>query len=286
MDKFINQADLAAIEYSGIAGCTSDCLTAIVRLLHFGDKIHHAKLLSSPGGTHTSHGFVLTINEGDQIGIKSGFTSGYCGEGPRGLADALQLLITHQIEIDEYIVDESFIERLNYSCLTSDDLKVLDNMRPKRPRQYFDYIIENRDELNSIFPASMPFHLIDERIMDLALSFSTNADAAIITAYRRLEGIIQARTGVFDKNSLKLLSSVFHGEERLLHWEDKDVGEHIGKANIFVGVFGAYRNPRAHKEIRADRAKNLREFLLVNELFLLERAAVIRPSTIKGVGVN
>jgi hypothetical protein len=284
----LNQERLAAIEYHGTAGTTSTCLAAIIRLLHAGDNIIHAKLVSCSHKHGRDHGFILTVNHGEQIAIKSGFTSGYSGEGPRGLAMALWILDEHKVEIDEYEVRKVFIERLDQSCLLRSDLERLEKATPLRPERWYDYImkhsgfrsIEDLDDkikLNAKFPVAIPFHIIDGRIMDLALSFSQDADNAILSAFRRLEDLIKDRTKAVDKSGARLFSAVFQGEHSLLHWNDRDPGEHAAKAKMFDAIFGAYRNPRAHGECRSGPGKKLREFLLVNELFLLEQSAIERP---------
>jgi hypothetical protein len=45
---------------------------------------------------------------------------------------------------------------------------------------------------------------------------------------------------------------------------------------MFIGAFLTFRNPRSHREIEVDDRVTLREFLIVNELFLLESEAVER----------
>uniref|UniRef100_UPI0040485D1B hypothetical protein n=1 Tax=Rheinheimera sp. TaxID=1869214 RepID=UPI0040485D1B len=91
--------DFAGIEYYGTAGITARCLRALSMAIQAGDKIEKAYLLSdfdtkSGCGTHC---FLLFTEFGDPIAIKSGFASGYGGEGPRGLSSALQILIRHNM---------------------------------------------------------------------------------------------------------------------------------------------------------------------------------------------
>ncbi|EJO34973.1 hypothetical protein ACINWCA157_0208 [Acinetobacter radioresistens WC-A-157] len=47
--------------------------------------------------------------------IRAGFTSGYLGEGPKGLAKALSLLEKHRIETEEILVSKKLLNRLNSS---------------------------------------------------------------------------------------------------------------------------------------------------------------------------
>ncbi len=282
-NKPLNQGDLAGIQYLGIAGVTAQCLEGITRLIHFGDSIHHARLVTSE---ENHHGFILTINHDEQIAIKSGFASGYTGTGAHGLSTAIQMLLQHNVEIDEYNVSSEFMERLNRSCLLRSDLEQLEEQRAVKPDRYTDYIIGvdfaakrhlyDNTLLRSTFPAAIPFHIIDDRIMDLALDFPDNPDFCIISAFRRLEDIIRERTDLKDESGETLFARAFHGPESILCWEGHK-NEQKSKANMFVGIFGTYRNPRAHREQNAKDGEYLREFLLLNELFLIERDATKRP---------
>lgn len=280
--KTLNQDDLAGIQYLGLAGVTAQCLDGITRLIHFGDIIHRARLVTSQ---ENHHGFILTVNHDEWIAIKSGFASGYIGTGAHGLSAAIQMLIRHNIEIDEYDVSNEFMGRLNRSCLLRSDLEQLEEQRAVKPDRYTDYILGvdfaarrnlyDNDVLRSEFPAAIPFHIIDDRIMDLALDFPNNPDFCIISAFRRLEDTIRERTDLKDESGETLFARAFHGPESILCWEGHK-NEQKSKANMFVGIFGTYRNPRAHKEHKEEKGEYLREFLLLNELFLLEKGATQR----------
>jgi hypothetical protein len=55
-------------------------------------------------------------------------------------------------------------------------------------------------------------------------------------------------------------------------------GEKSGRAMLFSGTYMAYRNRRAHREIKDSHfAAQLSEFLLVNHLFRLETESVEAP---------
>ena len=57
-----------------------------------------------------------------------------------------------------------------------------------------------------------------------------------------------------------------------------DKSERVGRANLFAAIYMAYRNPRAHQE--NPKAELLEEFLLLNHLYRLERAAVKADSEV------
>ena len=277
--------DLAGIQYMGHPGTTSSCVAAIAKLVHFGDTINYAKLISYKDDTGGYHCFLLNINHDDLVAIKSGFTSGYLGEGPRGLSVSLQLLERHGVEIDEFVVNKSFIERIDASCLLSRDLEELNELKPVRPARWYNYIHEkneltlysNRD-LKDIMPLTVPYGLIDFRLMDLALKFEDEYDNVIGQSYRRLEDIVRKRTDLLVESGSRLMAKAFQGEKSILHWNDIDGGEHNGKGTLFTAIFNAFRNRRAHREIDSNLDEAMREFLLINELFILESKSVTRPA--------
>ena len=73
--------EMAGIEYSGVSGITKECLVLqFYGCWQYGDRITKARILSSS----KQHGLLLTTDVGDLIAVKSGFGSGYRGEGSRG----------------------------------------------------------------------------------------------------------------------------------------------------------------------------------------------------------
>ena len=88
----------AGIEYVGVSGISKECQDAVLRLLQFGNKISRAQILSSSRVSYSGasasgvHCLLLTVESGDVIAVKSGFSSGYRGEGPRTFSEVLQIL--------------------------------------------------------------------------------------------------------------------------------------------------------------------------------------------------
>jgi len=271
----------AGIEYHGGPGVTQLCLDAIMRLIQFGDRITNVQILSSPRTHVTAHCLILIINNGDVIAIKSGFASGYSGEGSSGFSYVLALLDAHGAEIEEYDVTYEMIERCDNSALTRADLEFITAARPIRPSRWYDYVfekhwdLERSERLWDEFPPVVPFSIVDSRISDLAMSFWENPNDKLLTGYRRLEDIVRERTGI-NEHGTRLLSQAFVGPESKLRWIDLDAGEHVGRGHLFVGTFMAYRNPRAHREVEGYRTDVLAEFLLLNHLYCLEKNAIAR----------
>jgi hypothetical protein len=279
-----NKKSPAGIEYAGCAGITKICVAGIFRLLQFGDQITLARILSSPpkGRGSKSHCFLLTINNGDLIAVKSGFSSGYLGTGPHGFSFVLQLLDAHGVEIEEYDVSDDFIERLDTSSLTRGDIESIEAAQEILPTRWCGYVSQHDWERKEAgeswqeFPPVIPWAIIDSRITDLALKFFQHPDDCLLTGYRRLEDILRKRSGI-DEHGVKLFSEAFHGEKAKLGWKKLGDNERTGRANLFTGAYMAYRNPRAHKELEHRINEQLMEFLLLNQLYCLERDAIKQP---------
>lgn len=228
------------------------------------------------------HCLLLTDEIGDQTVVKSGFASGYGGIGPQAFSYTLQLLEFHGAEIDEYNVDEEFLNRIDYPALTDRDLDWLEHARPVRPSRWRDYIMEHHfkegrsGKLWAEFSPVVPFGATDARIIDLATSFWDNPDEKLMSGYRRLEEIVRARTGLKDYGH-KLFSQAFLESPPKLIWKELGGGEQQGRGQLFIGAYMAHRNPRAHNELKEYESDQLSEFLLLNHLYRLEKEAVDGP---------
>lgn len=262
------------IQYVGLPGVSVACVNAVMRLIQFGDRITDVRILSCAG----YHGLLLSVNVGELVAVKSGFSSGYAGEGPRALATVLRLLSDHGAEVLEYDVRKALFERLDSSSLTDGDLRTLAALRPVRPSRWYSYLGE--DLLRSQgqmtvwreFPHVMPYSIIDSRIADLAKEFFDQPDAKLMTGYRRLEDLVRDRTGI-DEHGQKLFAAAFNGDGARLAWRGIGSSERAGRVALFTGTYSAYRNPRAHQEPKSQWDAHLQEFLLLNHLYQLEAQA-------------
>lgn len=271
--------DLAATEYVGLPGISKECQDAVLRFIQFGNRITRAVILScSRNYKNKRHCFLLTLEDTDLIAVKSGFSSGYGGEGPRRFSYVLQVLDSHGAEIEEYIVPHEFLDRLDSSALTKIDLEMLNGARPCRPSRWHDYIFDRHFEdarkgmlWQEEFPPVIPFALIDSRIFDLALSFWSNPDNNLLIGYRRLEDIVRERTGLKQHHGSKLFQQAFNPSDGVLTWKNVDDGERAGRMQLFTGTYNAHRNPRAHVELGGHAEELLTEFLLLNHLYRLEK---------------
>jgi hypothetical protein len=268
------------IEYHGLPGTSAECKKAVIRLLQCGERIQEARILTCGN----SHCFLLTVNTGEAIAIKSGFSSGYAGEGPSAFSKVLQLLDAHGTEISEQEILPEVMARVDYSSLTNSDFATLRATLPLRGSRWREYMLEQHwDPRDSAalwheFPLILPIAIIDPRIIDLALDFWQGPDDKLLTAYRRLEDVVRSRTEL-DEHSTKLFAQAFVGDSAKLGWWTLNRGEQTGRGNLFNAAYLAYRNRRAHRELRETPSGQVAEFLLLNHLYLIEKEATPRPDS-------
>jgi hypothetical protein len=271
----IGQAAPPDIQYVGTAGVSAHCLNAIRRLIQFGDLIPSALLLTC----ENRHAFLLTQASEGLIAVRSGFASGYSGEGPRSLSEAISLLQQYGTEIEERNVRSAVIDRLDSARLTLRDIEGVQSSAPVAHVRLYDYVLAEHVEVNRSghgwhgMPITMPYAIIDARLADLARDFLVRPDECLMAGYRRLEDVVRTRTGLND-SSTALFSKAFVVDKAVLGWDIDNESERKGRGQLFVNVFMAYRNPRGHRELVHPPSDTLCEFLLLNHLFGLERCAV------------
>lgn len=195
---------LCDVEYHGSNGITQDCLDAIARLIQFGDRIETAILLSGPADEWNcrTHAFLLMLEYGLPVVIATGFSSGYGGEGCKGLSKALQLLQRHNAAVDEYEIKAAVLNRLEHRCLLLADMEAIESSMPVRPNRCYHYIFYDVDkgkrvfddkDLNQLFPPIVPLAIVDERILDLAQQLDEQPDESLFKGFRRLETIVRSK---------------------------------------------------------------------------------------------
>lgn len=185
----------------------------------------------------------------------------------------------HQIETEEVTIPAKLMNKVNNSSLCDNDIDFIFQQKIIRPMRLHDYIYPFESEVNQVLklkrysPLELPYAIIDDRIFDLALLFKQDPDSALTKAYKRLEDIVRLRTN-FKEHSTKLFAQAFQGENAPLTWDVPDSAEIKGRVNLFTGAYMAFRNARAHREKDENLIHQYREFLLINELFLLESEAI------------
>lgn len=267
------------IQYLGTP-YTQDCLEAIGFILQTQSYIEKALLLSC---VH-EHAYLIKSHRNTYI-IRSGFTSGYQGEGPKGLASSLQLFLKHNIEVEEIHISKKLMKKLNQASLSDLDLDNILKAQYIRPIQRYEHIYsiykttDYQHYNDRYYPEILPFHLIDTRIFDLALKFNDDPNYSILTAYTRLEDIVKVKIDDHSLFSNNLLKTAFISDKQrksIYSWNKNNENVSNALGCLFTNVFTAYRNERAHSEVDKPYVKQLREFLLINELYLLERESIRR----------
>ena len=183
------------VQYIGVSGRTNPCKRAIINFVHSGMPINEVKILTDNSGSSNKHAFLIISDCDNLIAVKSGFTSGYNGGGPRGYSYVLALLSQYTQNIGEYIVPVSIFERLDECKLTFKDIKQIFSIDELRPARWYDQIVyhsEDNPDVFHEFPLTLPLALIDDRLIKIALTFSENPDNAILNAYRKIESIVKA----------------------------------------------------------------------------------------------
>ena len=264
----------ANIQYHGDPRTTQSCIDAVARLLQSNERVDSALLLTSD----QHHAFLITISEYQKIIIQAAFASGYGGEGPKGLSRVLQLLRFHKIEIDEVLLPHKIFSKISTCNLTAADLSQIESFNRIRPMRIFDYIYDigeltNRQFLET-YSSLIPWVCVDERLLDLAIRLDQGEENILILAFCRLEDILKKRCGMQGTSLVEVVNKAFKGASPYLEWKGIKSGERDARVTLFFSIFTAYRNKYAHQEIRYCRNTLIREFMMINELFLLEAEAV------------
>ena len=276
----------AGIEYMGVGGSTAACVEAIETILQSGRKFAEALVLTQRDNLVGCHAIIFRDVYDGQLAIKSGFSSGYGGTGPAGLSKVITLINWWDIDLDEIVVGEEFIKRLDDSSLTQRDLANVREARRVRPKRVWDYV-DNVDSERWLegnpwhsSRVQIPFALIDQRLLRFAKDFWGDPDGFLLKAHRNLEVIIAERAKVStedkSKGSAKVFAAAFNGEDAPLRWPGLPQGEIDGRSNLFIGTAKAYRNARAHRDDPANSHDLMAEFLLLNHLYRLESTAICR----------
>ena len=262
------------IQYVGDAGVTQLCVEAVCRHLQYGGPYVDARLLSARG----AHALLLLTTVGELVAVRSGFASGYDGEAPRGLSTVLSLLQSFGIFTFEIVVSAALLKRLNGAKLSADDVRLVTGAPPAFGGDAFHHMTvkhasSNRGELlvRSFLPV-VPFGVLDPRLVDLAVTFWDEPDDRLMKGYRRLEDLVRKRTTI-DEHGAKLFSSAFGSKGRLT-WEGISDAECDARTQLFASAFRAFRNARAHREVRDSPSDQLAELMTLNHLYRLESQAI------------
>ena len=266
------------IQYLGTP-YTQDCIEAVGFLLQTQQYFEKVLLLSY----NYQYAYIIQTNT-NTYAIRSGFSTN-SGEASNGLASSLQLFSRHNIHLEEVKISNKLMKKLNQAALSNRDLVNILNAQYVRPIRLYDYIYNiykttNYQHSNDrYYPNILPFHLIDSRIFDLALKFNDDPNYSILNAYTRLEDIVKVKINdhnLFSNNLLKTAFITDKQRKSIYLWDVNNEKVSNALGCLFTNIFTAYRNERAHSEVDKPHSDQVREFLLINELYLLEKNALKR----------
>lgn len=110
------------IKYEGSTSATQYCIDDFMRRLYGSRKIVDMTILTC----ENYHALMLCFEDQDLIVfIKSGLTSGYPGEGPKGTSLIIRLAEDAKITIKELAVTPSLFKRINSSLITVKDVEFI-----------------------------------------------------------------------------------------------------------------------------------------------------------------
>ena len=81
-------------------------------------KISAARMLTA----NERQSFIFTLGDKHLVAVKSGFASGYVGEGSTGLSAVFSLLQQYRVPFAAVEVNQGLLDRLDNNCLTDEDL--------------------------------------------------------------------------------------------------------------------------------------------------------------------
>ena len=120
------------IKYEGSTSATQYCIDDFMRLLYGSRKIVNMTILTC----ENYHALTLCFeNQNYTVFIKSGLTSGYPGEGPKGTSLIIRLAEEAGITIKELDAAPSLFKRINSSLATVKDVDFI----KKNSKESFDY---------------------------------------------------------------------------------------------------------------------------------------------------
>ena len=110
------------IKYEGSTSATQYCIDDFMRRLYGSRKIVDMTILTC----ENYHALMLCFEDQDLVVfIKSGLTSGYPGEGPKGTSLIIRLAEDAKIIIKELAVTPSLFKRINSSLITVKDVEFI-----------------------------------------------------------------------------------------------------------------------------------------------------------------
>ena len=188
---------LLEIRYIGDIG-TFETVNAVRQMLAEGYRPLAGWIISCLDHDGTGEHCIYLESDGRPLVVTGGLTSGYNGEGARGLATVLCLLREFSCYPTDSGVTRGVLNRARHSALTWSDVSLIKS-GGNRPSQavvrYIEAAYHRPDDIWKDCPTSIPWSLLDPRLRQIAYDFHRDPDATLFKAFRLLEDSLRERLG-------------------------------------------------------------------------------------------
>lgn len=272
---------MAAYQYLGMPGITWECLQAVRLILTGGGYFNRdgREMIPSAATLVTkrqndpkepgAHAFIFWEWILTCTVVPSGFSSGYHGEGPRGLAYALLMIESKGIPFYELKVEEDLFERLDGNRLTDDDLEFLDHhgrSRYVRVSDYTDSSLSDSDPVkySRIYDDYLPFlegdstpridwEWLDREIAEKCEALAaTDLRSALARAFLILKNRLSSAFELGDNLDGEDLVNKIFGTNGILAstaTDDAKKKENLALRDLLAGLFKVFRNKYSHADV-------------------------------------
>lgn len=213
--------------------------------------------------------------------VRSGFTSGYSGEGPRAFSMALCMIWDKGVPMDQLYVPEDLFDAINKQHATEE---MLDGLRvqgePMEPwtghyvREQDKQMVGERTFWPRWHTPRPVFDFLDAELAERCHSlYPDNVGSAVREAYilveERLRALIgRSSAGEETLSGQNLLNEALHPERGILTDRSLPRSERDGLFLMFKGAHMYVRNPRAHRFVDEKDPQRAIEFIYLADLLL------------------
>ena len=259
------------VQYLGQSGITASCLEGILLFIEgaerFGPEDRNNKAYLVTHGNQ--HLFILPSWYVGYTVIRSGFRSGYSGEGPCGFSLAITALSLYRHIIREIIVSHSTLEKINRGKLATQGIDKLIGSQSGNA-SVSRYVWPQHSEIKSkqVLHELLTDYLREDLRFtvsrlheDLAKAIQPVLDAPIEDVLRRgfifLENSIKELAGVTNQQTsgVKLMEELFSKVDARISYSCNP-SEQKACRRLFQGAFGLFRNQTAHNLTTSIRSED------------------------------
>lgn len=283
-------------------GSSADCLSALAAQIERRSDLFAGVLVTGKRSGLDGvpkHLFLLVSGERDYPTyciVRSGFTSGYGGEGPSATSRGLLLLLSVDAEIASRVVSGSLFDRIQRGDVAYDDLEGV-RLRGEPGLSWSTYVqgadwdVYNAGRTWADWTsAHLPLPLVTPGLQELVTDFRGHPEDAVVRAFRRVESRLRERLHAVTNlppglSGAKLINHAYSADKGILRWPDAEPGDsiHNGRRDLLVGSFAIHRNPRVHHEDhKLPYEQDIVAFLLAGEILQLIERSVPRTSPENG----